>query len=143
MMKNKIIKWILIGGTIVSILIVLVILCINSNSSYIKVNYIDTGIQIETKRSKIKVNFQDIKEVNLIDAEYGNTRLDGINWKNCEIGIFKNELFDRYYSFLHKKANKMIVITLLSNNYGCKYLVIGLKSESETTELFSYLKSNI
>lgn len=143
-MKNKIKKLCFpIIGTIVSFLIVLLTSCTNLNSTYIKVDYHETGIQIETKRSSIDVNFKDIEEVNLIEAKYGNTQLDGIKWTNCEVGIFKNDLFDRYCSFLHEKASKMIVITFLNNNYGYKILVIGLESESDNTALFDYLKSNI
>ncbi len=130
-------------GIFLIILTFLIILCINSNSSFINVSYIDTGFKIETKSSNIDVDFNDIEEIKLIDAIYDNIKLDGMNWNNCKIGIFKNELFERYYSFLHKKAYKMVVITFKNNNYGTKYLIVGLKQEKKTTELFDYLNSNI
>mgnify|MGYP003539351149 CR=1 FL=1 len=102
-MKKKIIFLSTIITAIILIITIVVSICvINSNSSYVKVQQTQTGILIETKRNSMHVEFIDISGIEIIDTKYGNTQLDGSKWSNCEIGIFENDIYGRYYSFVEK-----------------------------------------
>lgn len=141
-MKKRIIIFSLIAIIIIGVVSIDVAIY-NSNSSYIRVTYNPTYIYIEAKYLSSKLEYNAIKDVSIKETEYGNIRLDGFSFNNCEVGVFKNENMGSYISYVSKKSKISVVVNVKPEFYASSYFVIALSSVEENNNLFEYLNNKI
>ncbi|MEG0034578.1 MAG: hypothetical protein RR342_04350 [Bacilli bacterium] len=108
-------------------------------STFVKVDYKDSGIIIKSYYYYIPVNYSEIKDVKVIGKSNDNRFLGGYTRINCEVGTYSCKELGRYDSYAYKSSTNSTLITLLSN----ELIVIGLNSRRENTALFNYLQSKI
>lgn len=129
---------------LLTITIISTICIIKSNSDYIEVDKTTTGISVKTRYSLMKFDFTDISDIKKESTQLNNTRLDGFKSINCQIGVFENKKYGSYYSFIYTKSSNCLVLSLKNlEKFSSSYVIIGLKSDSETDALHDFISSNI
>ena len=141
-------KNLLISSIVTLVLLTITIIgtvcIIKSNSDYIEVGKTTTGISVKTKYSLIRFDFADISDIKKEPTQLNNTWLDGFKSINCQNGVFENEKYGSYYSFVYNKSCTSLVLSLKNlEKISSSYVIISLKSDSETDELYDFISSNI
>ncbi len=107
----------------------------NSNVD-ISITYNSDNIYIAADYYSNKIDHDKINSFELKDSIiYDNLLLDGKRYDNSEIGIFENDEFGEYISYLEKDSTKCIIIYIEENIP----VVIGLTNTDKLDELHNKL----
>ncbi|MEG0034580.1 MAG: hypothetical protein RR734_03280 [Bacilli bacterium] len=115
------------------------VLYIHFSSTFVKIDYKESGVLINSGYYSIPVNYSEIKELKVIGRINDSKFIDGMQWLNCEVGTYSCKELGRYYSYVYKSSTNSTLVTLSSN----ELVVIGLNSQKENTDLFNHLQSKI
>lgn len=79
--------------------------------------------------------YEDIESVEYKATIYNNEVIHDFNFPDSEVGIYYNDIYGRYESYVSKKSKHSVVILLKKNTY----VVIGLEKDKDTLSLYNGL----
>lgn len=81
------------------------------------------------------IKYDDIESIEYKETIYDNEFIDEIKYSDSEVGIFYNDIYGRYESYVSKKSKHSVVILLKKS----VYVVIGLENDKDTLSLYNGL----
>lgn len=105
----------------------------------VTVSYEDDCIVFHNTPYDIKVKYDQIDSIDIVDTKFGNEYVSGKSkFTKWEIGVYKNDTYGKYGSIVSKQSKKSIVTSL----DGDVYYVIGLKDLDETLNVLQHIVNN-
>lgn len=101
----------------------------------IKANLTDTELVVSNDYFLSRYKYDDIESIEYKETIYDNEFIDEIKYSDSEVGIFYNDIYGRYESYVSKKSKHSVVILLKKN----VYVVIGLEKDKDTLSLYNGL----
>ena len=105
----------------------------------IKANLTDIALEVEDNDyidGFIHIyKYEDIESVKYKDTIYNNEVIHNVIFPDSDVGIYHNDIYGRYESYVSKKTKHSVVILLKKN----VYVVIGLEKDKNTLSLYNGL----
>lgn len=103
----------------------------------IKANLTDIALEVEDNDYIdgfiYAYKYEDIESVKYKDTIYNNEVIHNVIFPDSDVGIYYNDIYGRYESYVSKKTKHSVVILLKKN----VYVVIGLEKDKNTLSLYN------
>lgn len=101
----------------------------------IEASLTDTELVVTNDYFLSRYKYDDIESIEYKETIYDNEFIDEIKYSDSEVGIYYNDIYGRYESYVSKKSKHSVVILLKKNTY----VVIGLEKDKDTLSLYNGL----
>ena len=95
----------------------------------------DTELVVTNDYFLSRYKYDDIESIEYKETIYDNEFIDEIKYSDSEVGIYYNDIYGRYESYVSKKSKHSVVILLKKN----VYVVIGHEKDNDTSSLYNGL----
>lgn len=105
----------------------------------IKASLTDTELVVTNDYFLSRYKYDDIESIEYKETIYDNEFIDEIKYSDSEVGIYYNNIYGRYESYVSKKTKHSVVILLKKN----AHVVIGLANDKDTLSLYNGLLEHV